>query len=429
MKEKLIEYKTFLISSIIILLGALSFYMENFFIGTVLLFFLLIFNYYKDVYKNDNEEIVQDIIAKLKLNMNDNISNMSYPIALINKSGDIIWGNKKLKLELIDEELKGQNILAVARNLDMEKLLKCDKDLSQRLKIKDCFYSIYANKINDEKINDEDIYMVYFIEVSNLRDLYSTKESIMLIEVDNLSEVLERTDDINRPMLIAEIEKAINAYAQKLKAMIVKYESNKYVLSVQDKYINDEINNKFEILEVISSIDIGNKLEVTLSIGIGRGGVSPQENFHYAVTAKELALGRGGDQVAVKSNEKIKFFGGNSREVEKRTRVRARVISQAIKELIFDSSNIFIIGHKNPDMDCLGASVGMWATIKQLGKNCNIILENDTNAIDFYLSKLKSSSKYDNMFINGEEAEKLINEKSLLIIVDVHNKGYVQNYE
>ena len=232
MKEKLIEYKTFLISSIIILLGALSFYMENFFIGTVLLFFLLIFNYYKDVYKNDNEEIVQDIIAKLKLNMNDNISNMSYPIALINKSGDIIWGNKKLKLELIDEELKGQNILAVARNLDMEKLLKCDKDLSQRLKIKDCFYSIYANKINDEKINDEDIYMVYFIEVSNLRDLYSTKESIMLIEVDNLSEVLERTDDINRPMLIAEIEKAINAYAQKLKAMIVKYESNKYVLSV-----------------------------------------------------------------------------------------------------------------------------------------------------------------------------------------------------
>ena len=98
---------------------------------------------------------------------------------------------------------------------------------------------------------------------------------------------MERTEESNRPMLVAEVEKAINAYGQKLKAMIVKYESNKYVLSVQDKYINDEINCKFDILEKISGIDIGNKLEVTLSIGVGRGGVSPQENYNFAVMAKE----------------------------------------------------------------------------------------------------------------------------------------------
>ena len=262
-----------------------------------------------------------------------------------------------------------------------------------------------------------------------LRDLYATKESVVLIEVDNLSEALERTEENNRPMLVAEVEKAINAYGQKLKAMIVKYESNKYVLSVQDKYINDEINCKFDILEKISGIDIGNKLEVTLSIGVGRGGVSPQENYNFAVIAKELALGRGGDQVVVKNNDKIHFFGGNTRELEKRTRVRARVISQAIKELIFESSNVFIIGHKNPDMDCLGASVGLWTTIKQLGKNCNIILEQDINAIEYYLEQLKKDSAYDNMFITGEEAEKYINDKTLLIIVDVHNKGYVKNID
>ena len=145
--------------------------------------------------------------------------------------------------------------------------------------------------------------------------------------------------------------------------------------------------------------------------------------------AKELALGRGGDQVVVKNNDKIHFFGGNTRELEKRTRVRARVISQAIKELIFESSNVFIIGHKSPDMDCLGASVGLWTTIKQLGKNCNIILEQDINAIEYYLEQLKKDSSYDNMFITGEEAEKYINDKSLLIIVDVHNKGYVKNID
>ena len=250
----------------------------------------------------------------------------------------------------------------------------------------------------------------------------------MLIEVDNLSEALERTDETNRPMLAAEVEKEINSYSKKLKAMIVKYEYNKYCLSVQDKYINDEINCKFNILDKISSIDRGNKLEVTLSIGIGRGGDNPQENYNNAMTARELALGRGGDQVVIKNNEKISFFGGNTRELEKRTRVRARVIAQAVRELIFESSNIFIMGHKNPDMDSLGASVGLWSAIRQLGKNCNIIIDNDTTAIDYYMTKLKKDDKYDNLFISSDEAEKNINEKTLLIIVDVHNKGYVNNF-
>ena len=249
----------------------------------------------------------------------------------------------------------------------------------------------------------------------------------MLIEVDNLSEALEVTDEANRPMLAAEVEKSINSYSKKLKAMIIKYDYNKYCLSVQDKYINDEINCKFSILDEISNIDRGNKLEVTLSIGIGRGGDNSQENYNNAMTARELALGRGGDQVVIKNNEKISFFGGNTRELEKRTRVRARVISQALRELIFESSNILIMGHKNPDMDSFGASVGLWSAIRQLGKSCNIIIDNDINAIDYYMNKLKGDSKYDNLLISSSEAEKAINDKTLLIIVDVHNKGYVNN--
>ena len=145
------------------------------------------------------------------------------------------------------------------------------------------------------------------------------------------------------------------------------------------------------------------------------------------MTARELALGRGGDQVVIKNNEKISFFGGNTRELEKRTRVRARVISQALRELIFESSNILIMGHKNPDMDSFGAAVGLWSAIRQLGKSCNIIIDNDNNAIDYYMNKLKSDSKYDNLLISSIDAEKAINDKTLLIIVDVHNKGYVNN--
>lgn len=428
MKKKLKKYRKLLISIAITILVIILYYIKEFYLSSAILIIYVLWNAYSDIGKQLYNEKVDTLTTRIKANINDNISNMLYPLALIDDEGNILWANKRLKEELNLLDLKEQNILSIGRNLDLQKLLKCDKDLRQRVKIKDSFYSIYATNISDENspyIKQK--YIVYFNEVSNLRDLYSIRESIMLIEVDNLSEALEGTDEANRPMLAAEVEKTINSYGKKLKAMIVKYEYNKYCLSVQDKYINDEINCKFSILDEISNIDRGNKLEVTLSIGIGRGGDNSQENYNNAMTARELALGRGGDQVVIKNNEKISFFGGNTRELEKRTRVRARVISQALRELIFESSNILIMGHKNPDMDSFGAAVGLWSAIRQLGKSCNIIIDNDNNAIDYYMNKLKSDSKYDNLLISSSEAEKAINDKTLLIIVDVHNKGYVNN--
>ena len=430
MKQKLKIYRSLLILIVVIIFTIILYYFRYFYLASTILIVYLAFKEYLNIENEIQNEKMNTLTDEIKANKNDNISNMSYPIALIDNEGNILWANKRLKEELNLLDLQEQNILSIGRNLDLHKLLKCDKDLGQRVKIKDTFYSIYANNISGENIKyNEAKYLVYFNEVSNLRDLYSTRESIMLIEVDNLSEALERTDEANRPMLAAEVEKAINSYSKKLKAMIIKYEYNKYCLSVQDKYINDEINCKFNILDEISNIDRGNKLEVTLSIGIGRGGDNPQENYNNAMTARELALGRGGDQAVIKNNEKITFFGGNTRELEKRTRVRARVIAQALRELIFESSNIFIMGHKNPDMDSLGASIGLWSSIRQLGKNCNIIIDNDITAIDYYMTKLKKDDKYDNLFISSEEAEKNINDKTLLIIVDVHNKGYVNNLD
>ena len=430
MKQKLKIYRSLLILIVVIIFTIILYYFRYFYLASTILIVYLAFKEYLNIENEIQNEKMNTLTDEIKANINDNISNMSYPIALIDNEGNILWANKRLKEELNLLDLQEQNILSIGRNLDLHKSLKCDKDLGQRVKIKDTFYSIYANNISGENIKyNEAKYLVYFNEVSNLRDLYSTRESIMLIEVDNLSEALERTDEANRPMLAAEVEKAINSYSKKLKAMIIKYEYNKYCLSVQDKYINDEINCKFNILDEISNIDRGNKLEVTLSIGIGRGGDNPQENYNNAMTARELALGRGGDQAVIKNNEKITFFGGNTRELEKRTRVRARVIAQALRELIFESSNIFIMGHKNPDMDSLGASIGLWSSIRQLGKNCNIIIDNDITAIDYYMTKLKKDDKYDNLFISSEEAEKNINDKTLLIIVDVHNKGYVNNLD
>lgn len=426
--EKRLELIKPIITPIMFVGACIGFYyIKSTLLGTLLLIIFIAFTV-SEYMNREEEDNIEKIIEIINKDIENNILNLIFPVALIKESGEIFWSNKEFQKFIPDEDPLGLNVVSIARGLNLSRLLTCDRDLHQKIKILDFFYKVYASKIENCPL-DENLYVVYFNDISGNKNIENTKESIMLIEVDNLSEVLENTMESDRPMLVAEVEKTINAYAQRLKAMITKYESNKYVLSVQDKYIDEEINNKFSILDEVSNIERGNKFEVTLSIGVGRGGTCPLENNNFAITAKELALGRGGDQVAIKNNEKIKFFGGNTREIEKRTRVRARVISHALKELIYESSNVFIIGHKNPDMDCFGSSIGLSAVVKQLGKPCNIILGDETAAIDYFLTKLKNDSRYDNLFISVEEAHDQINEKTLLIIVDVHNTGYILDNE
>ena len=426
--EKRLELIKPIITPIMFVGACIGFYyIKSTLLGTLLLIIFIAFTV-SEYMNREEEDNIEKIIEIINKDIENNILNLIFPVALIKESGEIFWSNKEFQKFIPDEDPLGLNVVSIARGLNLSRLLTCDRDLHQKIKILDFFYKVYASKIENCPL-DENLYVVYFNDISGNKNIENTKESIMLIEVDNLSEVLENTMESDRPMLVAEVEKTINAYAQRLKAMITKYESNKYVLSVQDKYIDEEINNKFSILDEVSNIDRGNKFEVTLSIGVGRGGTCPLENNNFAITAKELALGRGGDQVAIKNNEKIKFFGGNTREIEKRTRVRARVISHALKELIYESSNVFIIGHKNPDMDCFGSSIGLSSVVRQLGKPCNIILGDETAAIEYFLTKLKNDSRYDNLFVSVEEAHDQINEKTLLIIVDVHNTGYILDNE
>lgn len=425
--KKWIQYIKPVIIPIIFIGAFLSFYyVDNVFLGYVVIAIYLIFILAQSNSKRKQKGSIEELKFNIEEAISDNMLNLIYPLILINGAGDIVWRNNKFE-EIIKSDTSKANIINIATGLELSKLIDCDKDSEQKIKVGNSLYKVYSQKLNIKNEEyEESIYVVYFNDINEVDTADTTKEGVILIEVDNLAEALETTQDGDKPMLVAEVERDINAYAQKLKAMITKYDTNKYVLSVQDKYINQEIKCKFSILDSISKIDRGNKLEVTLSIGVGRGGVSPQENYNFASAAKELALGRGGDQAAIKNNDKIIFFGGNTREIEKRTRVRARVIAHALKGLVYESSNVFIIGHKSPDMDCFGAAVGIASVVRQLGKPCNIVLNNDTNAIQYYLNKVKSDSKYNNLLITAEEANKQLTEKSLVIVVDVHNKSYTQ---
>lgn len=424
MKKRLKKYKTIMIPVIVLLISIVLYFKANYLIGGLLLVLVVIIIALQ-IITIKNRSLIENLSEGINKGIETNLLNYDIPVVLINKNGNIIWANKRF--EIVGKiSPKGINIISVIKELDLQRILKCDKDLYQRVVVGGSNYKVNASCINT-KINKEinEAYILYFNDISNIEDNYLVSESVVLIEVDNLSEALESAEESARPLIIADIETNINAYAQKNRAMIVKYENNKYCLVVQDKYIQSEIVDKFPILEQISKINRGNKYEITLSIGIGKGGSSPQENYQFAVTAKELALGRGGDQVAIKDNGQLKFFGGNSRELEKRTRVRARVVARAIKEIIYESNNVFIVGHKNIDMDCFGSAVGLSSIIKKLGKKCNIVLNNDIEDIGYFYNKLRDTGEYDNLFITQEQAKKIMTQNTLVIIVDVHNKGYI----
>ena len=395
-------------------------------LGIILLIFYGIDNFYTlNIYWNREDDIYY-FSKTLDKGIEDNVLQFIYPLTLIKENGEIIWCNKLFNAMQSGDNVLGNNILSIASGLNLAETLKNENN-HQRLNVNDKLYDVYTTVI--ERDDNKHVYLLSFNDITKLIDYEKTQEGIMLIEVDNLSEVLGNTEENNRPLLAAEVERAINCYANNLKAMIKKYDTNKYVLSLQDKYIENEINKQFNIIDEISKINLGNSIEVTLSIGIGCGGISPQENYNNAKFAKELALGRGGDQVVVKNGNDIKFFGGNTKEVEKRTKVKARVIARALRELICESSNVYILGHKNPDMDCLGAAMGLASVIKQLGKKCNIVLNKDTNAIEYYLNKLKDEPQYDDLFTTVEYATENIDKKTLVIIVDVHNKGYICDFQ
>ena len=419
-------FKRYLKPTSLIILSVLFWYYDYKVVAIIVFLIFLVDNFYVLQSCWEKEDDKRKFVDDINKSITDNLSNIPFPIVLINSEGNIIWNNEKFNSISVGEEFLNKNILSIVRELKLDTILESKTTSHHKVKYNGKVYDIHSDEVlNGNEIN----YLIYFNDISSIIGLDRTKESVMHIEVDNLNEALDTTDENNRPLVVAEVERCINAYAHKLNAMIKKYDANKYVLSTDDSNIKAEIEEKFSILDEISKIDKGNKLEVTLSIGIGRGGVSPLENDNFATVAKELALGRGGDQVVIKSNEDIKIIGGNTKEIEKRTRVRARVVSHALKELIYESSKVYIMGHRNPDMDCFGAAVALASTIRQLGKDCNIIIGNDTIPINYFLDRLNKDGRYSDYFISLEEANKLIDDNSLVITVDVHNRSYIYDID
>ena len=201
---------------------------------------------------------------------------------------------------------------------------------------------------------------------------------IGLVYIDNYDEVREQIEEVRRSLLTALIDRKISHYISSVNGLIYKLEKDKYVFILKEQYFNRMLQDRFSILEEVKNVNIGNEMAVTLSIGIGYGADSYQKNYEYAHTSIDMALGRGGDQAVVKSNENLTYFGGKTQTQEKATRVKARVKAQAFQELLETRDRVLVMGHANSDVDCLGASAGVYRMATELGKRCYIV-ENTVN--------------------------------------------------
>lgn len=437
-KEMLFNFiKSKIVITILVILLVVFFIKDMLIVSNILLLIYaaaLLYIIFDNSKKDNFSNKIENIIHKVDTVKSTAFSKVHFPTMFLLENGEVIWYNESLALRLENNDIVGKNIKEIIKEFNIKLALEGKRSEYKNVVFKDRIYDIYISIIQDYEINeDNNLIVISFDDITDninlINQINNAKESVMLIEVDNLDEVIKTTEEDLRPQLIADIDRTINNYANSLKALIRKYSSNKYVLTTKDANIETEMNKKFDILDTIREVSSGNKLTVTLSIGVGRGGDNPAQNHEFATIAKDLALGRGGDQCVVKSFEKVSFYGGKTKEVEKRTKVRARVIGHALLELINESSNVIIMGHHNPDMDCLGAAIGMYSTIRSLNKECYIVMDEPHDAVQYMLDRLDEDDNYKDTFININAVKNIKNDKSLLILVDVHNESYVLSME
>jgi len=348
--------------------------------------------------------------------------NNPLPIAISDSKGFIIWSNTSFHRIFGREESQ----------INIAEVIKDSKNNAGFVKVDQKFYTPIYNSftVPDKDNKHKKLNIIYFIDTTDyysLKDRYEKEKYILaIIQVDNFEEAVQSMEDQNKSFLIAEVDKKIGLWASSMGASLIKFEVDKYVLIFENRYLKDLEENKFDILNAVREINVGNKIPVTLSIGIGAFGKNPQELWNFAKAALDIALGRGGDQAVIKKEDKMFFFGGKTQAVEKRTKVKARVIAHALRELIKNSDNVFIMGHECPDFDSIGASLGLYKGIKALEKEAYIILDSCNPSLEELMNRINKIQHYAGVFISSNMAREKIGKNSLLMVVDVHRYDFVE---
>lgn len=370
------------------------------------------------------------------------LSELAVPYAILDSDGKILWGNNEFIDKIGDGSKKRacKNISLFFPELGSE-IQSLENETTMDLEYNEVYYSALLKKISfDEVIQDKEdgidikgdsIIALYLFDVTELNKYKQENEDqklvVGLIYIDNYEEVMDYTEEARHTLVEALVDRRINMYFSSIDAVGKKLEKDKYLFVFQHKYLPQLKETKFAILSEVKSINVGNEIPITLSIGLGSKTDSFGQAYEYARIAIGLALGRGGDQAVVKYGDNISYYGGKSEGTEKNTRVRARVKAQAFKELLNSKDNVIIMGHKRPDADSFGSAVGIYRLVKTLNKNAHIVLNDETSAIKPLVAGFKGNSIYgDDLIINSEKAISMIDDNTLVAVVDVNKPSMTE---
>ena len=359
------------------------------------------------------------------------IMNLPIPLCILEFDGNISWYNKKFYDMTQSPDLLGENIDNIIKNINLRKVLNENKEMYTEVSYKDREYTVVYNVIKNEQNKQvKYLMMLYWIDKTEylaLTQKYEEEKNIiMLIQVDGYDEVLKSANEEKRSLISVELERILSGLEISLQAAVKRTSKDKYIVITNQKGLSKLQENKFTILDTIRDIDYGNTLPVTISIGVGRDGDSIYENIKLAAGALDLALGRGGDQAIVKTKDKFEFYGGKSKAVEKTTKVKSRLIGHALKEIVSQSKTIYIMGHKYPDLDAMGAAVGIFDICKSLKKETYIVLDTVNESIDEFVSRLNKCEYYKDLFISKEDAIRNCTRDTLVVVVDTHRPSYTE---
>ncbi len=372
------------------------------------------------------------------------LRDLDLPHALLDESGKIIWTNIAFEKAVDKEKGYRKSITSLFPSITKDRLpgnieedeVEFDVDYEAHnyiARLKKISLKEMAENSDIIEAKDYDGYLIalYLFDETALKialqEVDDQSLAVGLIYLDNYEEALESVEEVRRSLLIALIDRKVNKYISALDGICRKMEKDKYLVIMKKKSVSLLQENRFDLLEDVKTVNIGNEMAVTISIGVGLSGLTYAQNYEFARNAIDLALGRGGDQAVMKMPENVIYYGGKSQQIEKSTRVKARVKAHALKEIISIKDEIYVMGHRMGDTDSFGASVGIYRIAKTLGKQAHIVLNDVTASMQPMVDMFRDNIEYeDSMIISGTQALEMIGNNAVLVVVDVNKPSITE---
>ncbi len=399
---------------------------------------IVLFAYYKfSQYRTRREtgQYLETLIDHTQGSTRDVMMNFPMPVVIATiGAGRILWWNELFEdIMRTGDSVMEQRMTDFAHGFDANWLLEMDGAKGvypTPVNVGGRVYEIYGSIVSQPDGTPSTLMTLYWHDCTEDQDCRRRLEEgnpvATVISIDNYEELVKGITDSEKSKVLSQIDQKVNEWAGPMHGLLRKYDRDKYIFVLEEKEFSRLLEEKFSILEAMHEIASENGIGATLSIGIGRDGDSLEQKYEFAQLALEMALARGGDQAVIKNRFAFEFFGGASKEVEKRTKVKSRVMANALGQIIRDSPQVLIMGHKNSDMDALGAAVGMVCAVRSRGKEARIVIDRAKTLAQPLIDKLDASEEYANVLITPEMALNLADSNTLLIVVDTNRPDFAE---